>query len=99
MEEEKIEKTQPEEPAATPARSKGAVAWTALALAFAAWLILIFGNGFVALPFGIAAIGIAIWGIAACRGGLRKLSITALIAATVLAVVVGGFILALNLLQ
>lgn len=99
MADEIIEKPQTPEEDTAPARSKSFVAWVALGLALAAWLILIYGSGFVALPTGIVAAGIAIWGCAVCRGGHRKLSITALIAAAVLVLVVGGFILGISLLR
>lgn len=86
----------PEAAAETPATARtrrcAAAAWIAVVLAVAAWLVLMYGNGYAAIATGVVAIGTSIWGIASNSGALRRLSIAALIASTVLTVVVGAFI-------
>lgn len=72
-------------------------AWLSISLALLAWLLLMLFDGYAALIAGVAGIGIAIWGIAANRGGLRKIAITALIASLVLVIVVASFLIVLKI--
>lgn len=70
-------------------------AWIALAIALAAWVVLIFGDGFVALSMGFVGLVIAIY--AACRShsAIKRLAVIALIASAVLVVVMSAFLIAL----
>lgn len=92
---DKIKAEEPAAPEAAPAKRQATAAWIAVALAVAAWFVLMYGSGYAAIATGIAAIGASIWGIASNSGALRRLSIAALIAAAVLTIVVGAFILTL----
>ena len=67
-------------------------AWLSLALAVIAWLALMLTNGYAAIAIGCVAAIVAIWGIVANRHGLRKIAITALIAALVLVIVLAAFL-------
>lgn len=90
---DKIKAEEPAVPEAVPAKRRAVAAWIAVALAVAAWFVLMYGSGYAAIATGVAAIGVSIWGIASNCGALRRLSIAALIAAAVLTIVVGAFIL------
>lgn len=73
------------------------LAWVALALTLVAWLLLIYLNGYVAL--GVAAVAVAA-GFAGMPGrstAVRNLAITAVIAATVLLVVLAAFLIVIKI--
>ena len=72
--------------------------WLSVVLALVAWVLLLWSSGYAALGGAIAAI--VSGGIGASRAGvaLRRLAITAIIAAGVLAVVLGAYIIVLKLI-
>lgn len=83
----------------TPARTgtHPAWVWTALVLMLVAWVLLAWSNGYVAM--GVAAAGILAGFIGARHSSLamKRLAITAIIAATVLLVVVAAYLIVLKI--
>ena len=71
--------------------------WLAVVLALAAWAVLLWGSGYVALGLAVAALVSGGIGAARARLGLRRVAVTAIIAAGVLALVVAAYIIVLKL--
>lgn len=69
----------------------------ALILAIAAWALLIWSNGYVACAVGAVAVVCGFLGAHAGHGALRNAAVTAIIAATVLLVVVLAFLIVLKI--
>lgn len=91
-----ITPAEPQEPQAPKENRKSAIAWTALVLAVISWCMLFWSNGYVALAVAVLAV---VAGFAACShnaSALRRLAITALIAALVLIVVVSAYLIVLK---
>lgn len=79
-----------------PASGYDKVALVALIIAVIAWAILLIPNlysGYVSLGVGVLAIIVSIFGLKSKRRGWRDTAITALIAATVLTIVLLAFII------
>lgn len=73
--------------------------WISAALTFAAWLILLWGNGYVALGAGVASIGAGAWSLKNNSIALRRVAITSIIASTVLATVVAAYIIVMQIVM
>ena len=89
------EKNITEKPSETQ-KTNRALAWISVLLAILSWILLMLPNGYTALGVGIAA---AIAGFIAAtknESNLRRLSITATIAAVVLVVVLASFIIVIK---
>lgn len=67
-------------------------------LAIAAWAVLILANGYVAMAIAGAAVVAAACGIKGRSRAIKNLGVTAVIAAGVLLLVVGAFIVCANVL-
>ena len=70
--------------------------WVSVLLALVAWAVLAWSNGYVAM--GVSALAIAAGFVGARHSSLarKRLAITAIIAATVLLVVVGAYLIVLK---
>lgn len=78
-----------------------ALAWISLALTVAAWLTLMFTDGYVAMAVAMAvAAAVLIVGFLSMRGSsraIRNIAITAVIASMVLLVVLTAFIIVIKI--
>ena len=81
------EKNITEKPSETQ-KTNRALAWISVLLAILSWILLMLTNGYTALGVGIAA--------TKNESNLRRLSITATIAAVVLVVVLASFIIVIK---
>lgn len=85
------------ERAARTNKTDRTLAWVSVALAVVSWILLLFSNGYVALGAGIAAVVAGF--IAATRNErtLRRVAITATIAAVVLVAVLASFLIVIKI--
>ena len=83
----------------TPAPKSGrpVLVWIAVLLALLSWVAMMFVTGYVALALGVAAIAVVFWACARNERAMRKLAITAIIAATVLVVVLAAFLIVIKI--
>lgn len=88
-----IEKAEVE---ATPARSP-IMAWIAVALTLAAWATLIWVDGYVAMAVAAAAVIVGFLAVSGRSTAVKNLAITAIIAATVLLVVLAAFLIVIKI--
>lgn len=89
--------SQPETVAPAPKyRGAEALVWIALLLTLAAWGLLMWVDGYVALATGIAAVAASLFATVRARGGWRRLAIALLIASLVLVVVLSAFIIVIK---
>lgn len=70
--------------------------WVAVALAFVAWMALLWSNGYVALAVAILSCAAGFWGASRSDRNMKRLAIAAIIAAMVLVVVLAAFIIVLK---
>jgi len=70
-----------------------ALVWVALALAVVAWLVLVWGNGYVAMAVAILACVAGFRTISDSGRSMKRLAIAAIIAAMVLVVVIAAFLI------
>lgn len=87
----------PESTAVSAARRSPVWVWVAVVLALAAWVTLMWVDGYVALGLGVA--GIVSGFVAARRNelALRRLAIAAIIASMVLVVVLAAFLIVIKI--
>lgn len=83
--------------AGTSGSRRHAFVWVALALAVLAWLVLVWSNGYVALALGVLACAAGFWGASDSEKAMKRLAITAIIAAMVLVVVLAAFLIVIKI--
>lgn len=83
--------------AGTSGSRRHAFVWVALALAVLAWLVLVWSNGYVALVLGVLACAAGFWGASDSEKAMKRLAITAIIAAMVLVVVLAAFLIVIKI--
>lgn len=83
--------------AGTSGSRRHAFVWVALALAVLAWLVLVWSNGYVALALGVLACAAGFWGASDSEKNMKRLAITAIIAAMVLVVVLAAFLIVIKI--
>lgn len=91
------ESTGPTATDASAPRSARLWAWLSVILAVLSWILLMTTNGYVALGTGIAAIVAGFIAVARNERNLRRLAITATIAATVLVVVLASLLIVIKI--
>lgn len=74
-----------------------ALAWISLALTVAAWLTLMFTDGYVAMAVAAAALIVGFLSIRGSSRAIRNIAITAVIASMVLLVVLTAFIIVIKI--
>ncbi|MBJ2161162.1 MAG: hypothetical protein JFR39_03550 [Muribaculaceae bacterium] len=72
-------------------------AWIALALTIGAWCALMWSNGYVALAVGALAVTSGFIGLRGSSINIKRLSITAIIASTVLIVILVAFLIVIKI--
>lgn len=72
-------------------------AWLAVALTLTAWALLMALNGYVAMAVGAAAVVVGFIGLPGRSRAVRNLAITAIIASTVLIVVLLAFLIVIKI--
>ena len=72
-------------------------AWLAVVLALAAWAVLMWGDGYVALAVGVVAAVTGFIGAHRNSRGLRRISVAAVIASLVLVAVVAAFLIVIKI--
>ncbi len=82
---------------AVKAASRPALTWISVVLTLAAWALLMWANGYVALAAGIAAMVTGFIGHARGAGGIRRIAVVSIIASTVLVVVVAAFAIVIKI--
>lgn len=83
---------------ATPAgQGKPALAWISLTLALVAWAALLWLNGYIALFVAIVSAVVGFFAIPRRSAGAKRLAITAIIASTVLIVVVAAYLVVIKI--
>lgn len=83
---------------ATPKTHAGnKYAWAALVLTIGAWCILMMHNGYVALAVGALAVAAGFFGLRDSSTAIKRLSISAIIASTVLIVVLTAFLIVIKI--
>lgn len=92
-EDKKIEETRVE---ATERTTHPAWVWLAVVLALVAWAILAWSNGYVAMGVAAAAMAVGFVGTRHSSVAMKRLAITAIIASTVLLVVVAAYLIVLK---
>lgn len=78
-------------------RDKKIAVWIAVLLAVVAWVVLLWGNGYVALGVALVACVAGFWGAAGNENAMRRLATAAIIAAMVLVVVLAAFLVVLKI--
>ncbi len=78
-------------------RKSNKFAWIALALTIGAWCALMWSNGYVALAVGALAVTSGFIGLRGSSTNIKRLSITAIIASTVLIVVLAAFLIVIKI--
>ena len=78
-------------------RDKKIAVWIAVLLAGVAWVVLLWGNGYVALGVALVACAAGFWGAAGNENAMRRLATAAIIAAMVLVVVLAAFLVVLKI--
>lgn len=91
------ESTGPTAADAPATRSARLWAWLSIILAVLSWVLLMTTNGYVALGTGVAAIVAGFIAVARNKRNLRRLAITATIAATVLVVVLASLLIVIKI--
>ena len=81
----------------TAPRKGNKFAWIALALTIGAWCALMWSNGYVALAVGALAVTSGFIGLHGSSTNIKRLSITAIIASTVLIVVLAAFLIVIKI--
>ena len=81
----------------TAPRKGNKFAWIALALTIGAWCALMWSNGYVALAVGALAVTSGFIGLRGSSTNNKRLSITAIIASTVLIVVLAAFLIVIKI--
>lgn len=81
----------------SPKHKNPAWAWIALAVTIIAWFILIYSNGYIALTLGAVGLVLGFIGATGSSTGIRRLAITAIIAAMVLVVVLISYLIVLKI--
>lgn len=77
-----------------PRKTADYAAWFSLLFALAAWCVLMF-EGYTALVLSLVGLLAGIMGLRAERRSLRNLSITSIVACSVLAITIGAFLFVL----
>lgn len=77
-------------------KTNRALAWISVLMAILSWILLMLTNGYTALGVGIAAVIAGFIATAKNESNLRRLSITATIAAVVLVAVLASFIIVIK---
>ncbi|MBO4977425.1 MAG: hypothetical protein J6C67_01755 [Muribaculaceae bacterium] len=80
----------------TPARSP-LLAWVAVGLTLAAWATLIWLDGYAAMAVAAAAVVVGFLAVSGRSTPVKNLAITAIIAATVLLVVLAAFLIVIKI--
>lgn len=93
--EDNNEKNIAEKPSETQ-KTNRSLAWISVLLAILSWILLMLTNGYTALGVGIAAVIAGFIAATKNESNLRRLSITATIAAVVLVVVLVSFIIVIK---
>jgi hypothetical protein len=90
-----IEKNIEERPLKT-FKTNRILVWVSVALAVLSWILLMMTNGYIALSVGIAAVVAGFIAATKNENNMRRLAITATIAAVVLVVVLASFIIVIK---
>ena len=94
IEDKKIEDTRVEP---TERTTHPAWVWLAVVLALVAWAVLAWSNGYVAMVVAAAAMAVGFVGTRHNSVAMKRLAVTAIIASTVLLVVVAAYLVVLKI--